>query len=427
MKTTAEPPDSPALVSLTQLLRAATAPPTAAALERGLNELRARYLAGRPGRRDIRRWGLVLVAASCLLAGGALWLFRSQPSPAERPVAVSSVEGGRLLDGGYLAESEGRGVKVQFNEGTEFVLAPGTRGRIRALGVDGAKFAIERGSATFRIVPSPDHQWSVEAGPFVVTVKGTDFTVDWDPSTERLHVSLRRGRVAISGPILSEQLVLRPGQKLSVNLPQAETLITEEQPGPTASAAATNASSSAPLPAPSLPPVSTPSGESQARSTAAASSERGWVKALANGQWDQILADVERDGVAPTLQAVSSAELFALADAARYRRRSDLARAALLAHRRRFPSSPRSTDATFLLGRTEEVAGSTKPQAIRWYDEYLVRAPTGRYAAEALGRKMSLLGELGQSDAARRAADDYLDRFPEGSYAGAARALVRSP
>jgi hypothetical protein len=158
VKTTAEPPDSPALVSLTQLLRAAVAPPSAAALERGLNELRARHLADRQGRRSGRPWGLVLVVASCVLGAGAIWLLRSPPNAAPRPVAVSTVEGGRLLDGGYLAESDGRGVKVQFNEGTEFVLSPGTRGRIRAVGADGAKFAVERGTATFRIVPSPDHQ-----------------------------------------------------------------------------------------------------------------------------------------------------------------------------------------------------------------------------------------------------------------------------
>jgi hypothetical protein len=71
-----------------------------------------------------------------------------------------------------------------------------------------------------------------------------------------------------------------------------------------------------------------------------------------------------------TLQTASSDDLFALADAARYRRRADLARSALLAQRRRFPSSPRSLDAIFLLGRVEELRAGGRAPAIEWYDEY---------------------------------------------------------
>jgi len=120
-------------------------------------------------------------------------------------------------------------------------------------------------------------------------------------------------------------------------------------------------------------------------------------------------------------------DLFALADAARYRRRIDLARAALLAQRRRFPSSPRSLDAVFLLGRVEELRTDGRVQAIRLYDEYLVRAPKGAYAAEALGRKLILTNESDGAATARPIAVEYLRRFPEGSYAASARALMREP
>ncbi|HVY36744.1 MAG TPA: hypothetical protein VHM31_02380, partial [Polyangia bacterium] len=154
--------------------------------------------------------------------------------------------------------------------------------------------------------------------------------------------------------------------------------------------------------------------------------------ALASGRWDRILADVDRAGVDATLESAGSDELFVLADAARYRRRPDLARAALLAHRRRFPHGPRALDAVFLLGRVEELrdhgsAADARAQAIVWYDEYLTRAPAGPYAAEALGRKMILTNELGGPARARPIAREYLVRFPAGSYAGAARALERVP
>ena len=155
--------------------------------------------------------------------------------------------------------------------------------------------------------------------------------------------------------------------------------------------------------------------------------ERRWADELASGHWDRILEDVERAGVEATLNKASSEDLFALADAARYRRRTDLARAALLAERRRFPDSPRALDAIFLLGRVEESREGGMARAIAWYDEYLARAPTGAYAAEALGRKMTLTSELGGPAEARPIAEEYLRRFPKGSYAGSARALRRVP
>jgi len=131
--------------------------------------------------------------------------------------------------------------------------------------------------------------------------------------------------------------------------------------------------------------------------------------------------------VKATLESASSDDLLALADAARYRRRTDLARDALLAERRRFPGSPHALDAAFLLGRVEEASDQGLARAIQWYDEYLMRAPTGTYASEALGRKMTLTGKVGGTSRARPIAEEYLRRFPAGTYAGPARAIVGAP
>jgi hypothetical protein len=127
------------------------------------------------------------------------------------------------------------------------------------------------------------------------------------------------------------------------------------------------------------------------------------------------------------LEKASSDDLFAVADAARYRRRMDLARAALLAVKKRFPGSSRALDAAFLLGRVEEANERGLVKAVAWYDEYLRRAPRGTYAAEALGRKMTLTNKLEGAEQARPLAEEYLRRFPNGSYAGSARALRRAP
>jgi hypothetical protein len=414
-------PDSPALTALTALGRDAVSPHTPAELDEGFEALRRRAAVSRARRRVL----VPLVAIGVAAASAALVFRLATNGPGRAPglepepaVAVARIEGGALLEGGYLSRSGRADVTVVFNEGSSFELMPGARGRLRAVDESGTQMAIEHGTASLRITPSRTHLWFVEAGPFRVTVTGTVFSVSWDPSSERFDLSLKQGRVVVTGP--SGEIALRAGQRLLVQLPEGETLITDEPPAPAAGAAspapgpATRARPAAPLrPAPQPP--------------AKAGVRRRWAAALARGSWDGILADVDRDGVDATLEAASSEDLFALADAARYRRRTDLARAALLAERRRFPQAPRSVDALFLLGRVEELRAQGAARAIAFYDDYLAEAPAGAYAAEALGRKMILTDEKEGRAAARPIAGEYLRRFPGGSYAGSARALQRAP
>jgi len=434
--------DSPALAALVDARREAVAPRSAAELERGLAALRARVAAEGP-RRPLLLRGLVLGAAMALAVLAAPRVWRAVRASA---VTVQRIDGGALLDGGYLAQAGHAGVEVTFNEGTHFKLAPGTRGRLRELRRDGAALSIENGAASFQVTPDPSRHWSVEAGPFLVTVKGTVFDVTWDPATERFDLTLRRGRVQVSGPVVGGGISLNAGQHLAVRLPLAETVITEianeaEATGEPRAAPEGAADGVSARPAVSPTAAAAPARVSAAKrpSTRAAPElplppstapkqpdVRGWQAWLAAGQWDRILADADRAGVAATLEQASSEDLIALADVARYRHRADLARAALLAQRRRFPSSPRALDAIFLLGRVAEV-GDGAARAVALYDEYLARAPYGPYAGEALGRKMILSNDQGDAAQARAIARQYLHRFPSGSYAAAARALTREP
>ena len=416
--------DPDALDALAELARQSPKPPNQRDLERGLNRLRARVASPR----NHRMWLPAVVVALCVALGASALLSRSLLTASAERITVSKIEGGKLLEGGYLSESGHDGVKLSLSEGSQFQLMPGARGRLKAVSAQGAQFANERGSASFRITPAPHRHWTVEAGPFVVAVTGTEFTVKWDPAEERLEVLLRRGRVLVSGPIVGEDLTLRPGQKLSVNLPRAETVISEARAESSADATSANTASATAAPVPPEPSalpaeVSSEPTPKRPPESSTPRTGRNWKQALANGQWDSILGDVEREGVEASVNSVSSDELFALTDAARYRRRPDIARAALLAQRRRFPGSPRSLDALFLLGRVEESRSGGATQALQWYDQYLDRAPSGTYAAEALGRKMVLYQKLRGSSAARAIAEQYLQRFPEGSYAGTARAL----
>jgi TolA-binding protein len=381
------------------------------------------------------RWSLLgAVALVSTLAVFEVVSPSRRGSSAHEPSLAYKIEGGTVLEGGYLRESGHQGIKLSFSEGTRFELLPGTRGRLRSVDKEGARVAIENGTASFQVTHSMDRRWLVEAGPFLVTVKGTVFAVTWDQSAERFELKLQQGRVVVSGPVSGGDLTLRSGQRLVVSLAKSEVLITEAQPeealgeSPSSMPSAANAVASTPSTAgdkitePNRSTTATPSS-----SIAKGEVKRRWADDLASGNWDRILEDVDRNGVEATLSGASSEDLLALADAARYRRRADLARAALLEQRRRFPNSPRALDATFLLGRVEESRGSGMTRAIAWYDEYLSRAPTGAYAAEALGRKMTITKSSAGPVQARPIAEEYLRRFPKGSYAGSARALLRVP
>ncbi len=436
--TSHEPTDSRFLTSLTELQRNGVGRPTKAELDQGLNSLYARIASRRVRHRGLVRWSLVAAAMVVLavVTQRVVSLNRQPISPPRTPVLAYQIEGGRVLEGGYLGETGRTGIKLLFNEGSQFLLMPGTRGRLRSVNPEGARMAIENGTASFQVSKGSARRWLVEVGPFLVTVKGTIFVVSWDPTSERFELQLRRGRVMVSGPVSGGELALRAGQRLVVSLPKGETLITEAPPDDALARAFDAPQPSATAPSGPLPstaqvtpvepgPSTTPSPIPLA--DAKVGSERGWANDLASGNWDRILEKVDRTGVDAALSGASSEDLFALADAARYRRRADLAYLALLAQRRRFPNSPRALDAVFLLGRVEESRGAGVARAIARYDEYLGRAPTGPYAAEALGRKMTLTNQSGGPAQARPIAQEYLRRFPKGSYAGSARALLRVP
>ncbi len=424
--------EHPALASLVELGRTAARRPSKEELDAGLTNVRAR-LEARRGRRwpAWSAWSAATCAVLLLVLGVVRWI--------NPPVAALTydIRGGTVLEGGYLKESADTGITLTFNEGTRFELAPGTRGRLRSVDEAGVRLGIEHGLASFDVTPSVGRRWLVEVGPFVVAVKGTAFTVSWDPANEQFELQLRHGEVLVSGPVSGGELTLNTGQRLVVSLPKSETLITQLRSDDTRDGSAWNPTphtTSTVPPAPSEAPsdVSDDKAETElstaqapSASRAKSGTERRWGEELAKGRWDSILQDVERVGIQTTLDTASSEDLFILANAARYRRRIDLAARALHAQRRRFPQSPRALDAVFLLGRVEEARGSNVSRALTWYDDYLAHAPTGAYAAEALGRKMTIVGKLSGPAAARSIAKDYLLRFPKGSYAGSARAFLR--
>jgi tetratricopeptide (TPR) repeat protein len=136
-----------------------------------------------------------------------------------------------------------------------------------------------------------------------------------------------------------------------------------------------------------------------------------------------VIDDADAAGVERCLALAPAHSLVALADAARYARRTDLARRALLAERRRFPNAAGAHDAAFLIGRLAEDATQDPREALLWYDRYLEEERRGTYTSEALGRKMLVLDRLGELADARGTAERYLAAYPAGPYTARARRI----
>jgi hypothetical protein len=427
-----------------ELARSAARPMTPAQRMKGWQAVTFR-LDGR--KRPAGRIALASILALGATAAAAVMVVRTSrhnPTPGGQILAFA-VEGGEIGDGGYVRSSSPTGAVLRFSEGTQMRLMPGARGRLGKVDGHGARFAIEQGEAEVKVTPRPGARWLVDAGPFLITVRGTVFTASWDGATERLDVDMTKGLVSVTGPVAEDAVAVRAGQHLTVNVQRKEVLLRQND----LVRAQLGAHATALPPAPSEAPTATPPARARdSRSTTSEQGPRGsrtsggrpargttshgrllpgprsWATALGAGDFEGILQDAERRGIEESLAEAPAADLAALGDAARYRRRDALARQVLTTERTRFPKSARARDAAFLLGRLEDSAPDGGSRAIEWYDRYLKEAPLGAYASEALGRKMTTTATVRGPDAAREIASEYLRRFPSGTYTATAHAFL---
>jgi hypothetical protein len=269
---------------------------------------------------------------------------------------------------------------------------------------------------------------------------GTAFDVRWSGADELFELDLRAGSVKIRGPLAVAGIELAAGQRLVADLRanqlrierltpearnEANIVPAETKPGESSVSSAIqrglagNAASSRDTePAPRA---------RAARRETVDDSKPSWTQRVASGDFRGVLADAEQRGLESTLGQAPLGDLVALADAARYAGRVDVAHRALSAQRERFTGSSAARTAAFLLGRLADTSESQPAAAIGWYDRYLAESPGGEFASEALGRKMVAVQRVSGPVSARPVAQDYLRRFPQGPYAAKARELTLSP
>lgn len=152
------------------------------------------------------------------------------------------------------------------------------------------------------------------------------------------------------------------------------------------------------------------------------------VATVQPAQWSEWVADGKATAVLeealPRLDDVlreqNAPVLLALADAARFQHRDDVAEQTCETIRRRFPKTAQAATARFTQGRLAEQRGALT-QALAHYEAYDLEAPEGALAAEALARRVQLESTRGDGVRACALAKTYVARFPAGPLAEAFR------
>ena len=355
------------------------------------------------------------VAVAASIAAGTAAYFGVQGRPLTFAIADEK-RGGEL--GASLTAPEGAPVALDFSDGSHLKLAAGGLARVTRLDAHGAVVKLERGHADVAVVPRRGANWRIEAGPFHVFVKGTEFSLDWDPATERLDFRLLKGAVVIDGGCLERAHALTAG----------ESLYTSCRPNQ-----AVEAPASAMPAAPSAPPLAIPGNEPPVGSASevgkpgavgAVSKDvdrPSWRQLAAKQDYPAALAAAERTGFDSELKHASAEDLLSLGDVARLAGNPSRALQAYLAARARGPAGNRSA---FAIGLVQFDQRHAYGEAERWFSVYLREHPGGPLAEQAAGRLMEAAEKAGDRGTARATALHYVAEHPRGAYSGLARRLA---
>jgi len=430
---------------LIELAKEAAAVPCDPVIDRiGRARLAQRVTCSRFNRRDWARWfgpvpKLAWAALIAVVIGGFAWGLASRP--------ICFVVRGADRAESYVRAADDRAVDVDFSDGTRIHADAGARLRIEARSSRGARVLLESGRATAQVAHRAGAQWCFVAGPFEVEVKGTRFVLAWDPMNEQLDLKLEAGLVEVLGPLGPRPVAVHAGQQLVANVARRSLMLSELGKSELGKSEFGTPSYSPPalpsnqLVAESAPLASVglalePTGDAAfvtevdgsraselAPKSPAAPAQVSWSKLLAKGQFAAIVRLAENPERPNCNETCSATDLRALAEAARYVGRADLAESTLLALRRRYPEHAESRKAAFLLGRLYE-ARADRGRAESWYGTYLAESPSSELAADALAGQMRVARRARGTKAAEPLAREYLRRYPDGVHAAAAQQIL---
>ncbi len=379
---------------------------------RSVRAKRSPYLAG----------GLAVAAA----AGVLLWLFLRPAPPLTAKLQKREIASGTWL------RSAGEAEPVTFSDGTALTLAPNAAMRLVHVDDRGATVALERGELHVSVVHRADARWQVAAGPFHVLVTGTRFDASFDPAAETLRVAMAEGSVQVSGGCLERPRRLADQEVAEFSCKQQEgpkpskassKLARPNRPAQPSSAQPSSAQPSSAQPSLAQPENPQPTMPTPSGVSSVALPAQSWQQLSKNGHFKAALAAAEARGFSTLCASGGSGGLVELGNVARLAGNPARAAEAYLALRKRFAGSAAAGTAAFQLGRLAFDGSGDYAAARRWFGVYLREQPGGRFAQEALGRRMEAEQRQGDREAASATAARYLARFPSGAHAALAHSL----
>jgi hypothetical protein len=375
----------------------------------------------------------------------------------------------------WIAAPETQMLPIVFTDGATVQLSPGSRARVRRLTELGAAVELENGEASVHVVHRDETRWTVEAGPFVVNVIGTRFTVRWEPGEEAFGLDVREGTVRLSGPNGTRTITpsdgavrvsLRPPPPTPTTPAFAAPVEEETDTGPrpariverpelqtTAPSSLAPVRSEARVPTPDTPSYRPPSGalelklppkppdaapdrppatdpeleiesepESATREIPAPEPEPAWKALVAEGKYREMLTSLSPAQLEEVLWQGDERDVVNIAAAAR--RTGDLrTRYMYSVVRARFTGTDAAANAAFMIARME-FHERAPHAAAGWLEIYLRERPEGRFAREAAGRLVEAYMQSEDAPKAKAAAERYLARYPNGPHAALARSVL---
>ena len=248
-----------------------------------------------------------------------------------------------------------------------------------------------RGGARFTIAHRPSRLFQVVAGPAVVEVLGTEFTVE--RTAGRVRVSVLTGQVQVVCEGRTSQLVegetgIFPRTRPETDREGNDSPLVDDPARPSGSMMG------------SRPP------DSQMRNNSA-----GVWRALASqGKWPEAYQALERDGWPDSTDPSS---LLAAADVARRTHHPGQAVAPLRKLIEGYAKDPRASAAAFTLGRVLMETGDYREAALAFAKARSLDRQ-GAISEDALAREVEAWSRAGDRGRARARADEYVLHYPSG-------------
>lgn len=343
-----------------------------------------------------------------------------------RPVVLAfEVDGAPASAGAWVRAPENASATLRFSDASSITLDAAGRARVESVDANGARVALEAGTAHVSITHRDGSKWHVVAGPFDVVVTGTEFDVAWDPASEHFSVHMTRGTVHVLGTLLGAGHPLTTGEAIDVSVPSGVVKVTPARvgtterttPAPNDVAAASDAG--ADIAAPTEPHAS--------RESVHSAPVPEWAVLARNGDYAKAVAAAESIGFDAACDEGRAGDVLALADAARFTAHGADAKTAYEAVRRRFPGRDEAAEAAFDLGRLTFDRDGDFATAAGWFDTYGRERPNGPLAREAAGRLLEARLRSNDASGAKAAASAYLAAYPDGPQAALARSVVGGP